>query len=491
MRIRLGPKTLPGVQRKQNPKEKHLRPKIDAQCELEFPIARLALTQAYYAKYQAISKILDATPEIVALAHGDLEHALEQVARAQLPTCERSVYTSDNVLRILLVQVIEGLSLRETVVRIDDSPALRRFTRLHGKPMMDFTTLCKLKNAIRPATWKQINQRLARYAVRAERITGDALRLDTTAVETNIHWPTDSSLLWDSYRVLARWIEQARELDPALVGPGRLHPRRAKREALSIARKAGKRGPDAEALKPLYRSLLGRVEGICDWALGIAQGLRQRIESGRYSEWKCVTAQALEEEITASHALARRVVDQAQRRVLRGETVPNDEKLFSLFEPHTELLKRGKNIEFGHMIQLQQGKEKFITDYAVYEKKPFEPALLEPALASHRALFGADPAQLTADKGYYESMEALRRLEKRIDMVSIAKKETRTAAETTREHDPLFRHAQAFRAGIEGTISFLKRVLRLGRCFNKGWDHFVATVGMTVSAHNLIVLARY
>jgi IS5 family transposase len=357
--------------------------------------------------------------------------------------------------------------------------------------MMDFTTLCKLENAIRPATWKQINQRLARYAVRAERITGDALRLDTTAVETNIHWPTDSSLLWDSYRVLARWIEQARELDPALVGPGRLHPRRAKREALSIARKAGKRGPDAEALKPLYRSLLGRVEGICDWALGIAQGLRQRIESGRYSEWKCVTAQALEEEITASHALARRVVDQAQRRVLRGETVPNDEKLFSLFEPHTELLKRGKNIEFGHMIQLQQGKEKFITDYAVYEKKPFEPALLEPALASHRALFGADPAQLTADKGYYESMEALRRLEKRIDMVSIAKKETRTAAETTREHDPLFRHAQAFRAGIEGTISFLKRVLRLGRCFNKGWDHFVATVGMTVSAHNLIVLARY
>ena len=198
MRIRLGPKTLPGVQRKQNPKEKHLRPKIDVQCELEFPISRLALTQAYYAKYQAISKILDATPEIVALAHGDLEHALEQVARAQLPTCERSVYTSDNVLRILLVQVIEGLSLRETVVRIDDSPALRRFTRLHGKPMMDFTTLCKLKNAIRPATWKQINQRLARYAVRAERITGDALRLDTTAVETNIHWPTDSSLLWDS-----------------------------------------------------------------------------------------------------------------------------------------------------------------------------------------------------------------------------------------------------------------------------------------------------
>jgi IS5 family transposase len=429
----------------------------------------------------------------VALAHRDLEHALEQIARATAPDSGRSRYTSDNVLRVVLVQVLEGYSLRETVVRIDDSPALRKFTRLQGRPMMDFTTLCKLKSAIRPETWKEINQSLAQHAVRAERITGEALRLDTTAVETNVHWPTDSSLLWDSYRVLARWIERARELDPALVGTGRLHPRRAKREALAISRKAAKRGQHAEALRPLYRSLLSRVEGICDWALQIAEGLRRRMVSGRYGEWTYASAKALQEEIDAAHALARRVVDQAQRRVLRGESVPNDEKLFSLFEPHTELLKRGKagkDIEFGHMIQIQQVAQKFITGYAVYEKKPAEPTLIEPALVGHRALFGNDPEQLSGDKGYYESMATLRRLEQRIAVVSIAKKGMRTAAETEREHEPLFRHAQAFRAGIEGSISFLKRVLRLGRCLNKGWDHFVSTVGMTIFAHNLIVLAR-
>jgi IS5 family transposase len=266
--------------------------------------------------------------------------------------------------------------------------------------MMDFTTLCKLKGAIRPETWKSINQGLAQHAVRGERITGEALRLDTTAVETNVHWPTDSSLLWDSYRVLGRWIERARELDPALVGTGRLHPRRAKREALAIARKAAKRGQDAQALKPLYRSLISRVEAICDWALRIAAGLRQRIASGRYGEWTCASAQALREEIGAAHALARRVLHQAQRRVLRGESVPNDEKLFSLFEPHTELLKRGKagkDIEFGHMIQIQQVAQKFITGYAVYEKKPAESTLIEPTLASHRALFGSDPARLARE----------------------------------------------------------------------------------------------
>jgi IS5 family transposase len=106
------------------------------------------------------------------------------------------------------------------------------------------------------------------------------------------------------------------------------------------------------------------------------------------------------------------VIDQARRRVLQGESVPNEEKLFSLFEPHTELLKRGKAgkaIEFGHMIQIQQVAEKFITDYEVYARKPAEPGLLEPALASHRALFGADPCRLAADKGYYET-GAVRRL---------------------------------------------------------------------------------
>ena len=111
-------------------------------------------------------------------------------------------------------------------------------------------------------------------------------------------------------------------------------------------------------------------------------------------------------------------------------------------------------------------------------------------LAQHRELFGSAPPELTADKGYYQNMEAIRALEKRIEVVSIAKKGKRTSAEVEREQDPLFRHAQAFRAGVEGSISFLKRMLRLARCFNKSWEHFVATVGQTVFAHNLLVLAR-
>ncbi|MBW1686644.1 MAG: hypothetical protein JRS35_16455, partial [Deltaproteobacteria bacterium] len=307
------------------------------------------------------------------------------------------------------------------------------------------------------------------------------------------HWPTDSSLLWDSYRVLARLIERARQIDPGAVGSGRLHLRRAKREALVIARRAAQKGRRARSLRRPYQRLIRRVEGVCAWATAVAYELLAGIESQRYGVWAHAQAEVLVEEIAHFSELGAKVLDQARRRVLHGESVPNDEKLFSLFEPHTELLKRGKagkDIEFGHMIQIQQVGEKFITAYEVYDQKPVEPTLLDPALAQHRELFGTDPSELTADKGYYQSMDQLRELEKTIDVVSIAKKGKRTPAESEREQDPLFRHAQAFRAGVEGTISFLKRMLRLARCFNKSWQHFVSTVGQTIFAHNLLILAR-
>jgi IS5 family transposase len=467
-----------------------LRPKFEAQREFEFPTSNLKLTREYYANYEAISKILDANPEILDLAHRDLRRALI-TSNGSRPVRVR--FTTEHALRLLVVQSLEGLSLRQTVVRVDDSRALRQFVRLGMKPMMDFTTLDKLKNALRPVTWKKIHDALAQQAVREERISGDRLRLDTTAVETNIHWPTDSTLLWDTYRVLARLIERAREVDPGVVGPGRLHPRRAKREALAITRAAAQKGRRARSLKRPYQRLLRRVEEILSWAAGVAHGLVDGIESERYGAWGHAQTEALVEELAHFHALGVRVIDQARRRVVHGESVPNGEKLFSVFEPHTELLirgKAGKPVEFGHMIQIQQVEEKFITDYEVFEKKPVEPPLLKSALASHRKLFGFDPSLFAADKGYFKNMDLIRELEQKIDVVSIAKKGKRTVEETERERDPLFRHGQAFRAGVEGSISFLKRVLRLARCSNKSWKHFVATVGQTVFAHNLLVLAR-
>jgi IS5 family transposase len=467
-----------------------LRAKRNPQRGLDFSGSHLAITTEYYARYKAMSTILDQAPELVDLIHGDLEQPLEQVNRKGRRG-RRPEYTAENVLRILICQVLEGGSLREIVVRIDDSHFLRRFTRIDNGPMMDYTTLCKLKNAICEETWKKVNRCLSQYAVEHDLMDGEQLRLDTTVVETNIHWPADSRLLWDVYRVLARLIRSAREIDPEVVGSRRLQDRRAKRLQQKISRRAAYKGRTAQQLKPLYLQLIQMLESLAGWSRSVQHQLPRSPRIAGASQ--IAAAQTIAQQIDHYLELGERVVDQARRRIFEDERVPNEEKLFSIFEPHTELLKRGKagkDVEFGHMIQIQQVACKFITDYDVFDRRPVEHELLEHALANHRQLFGHFPELLAGDKGYYHSMAAVERLENRVAVVSIGKKGRRTPQETEREQDPLFRLAQRFRAGVEGTISFLKRTLRMARCFNKGWKHFVSTIGQTILAHNLLVLAR-
>lgn len=469
-----------------------MRPKINTQSELNFQPSDLKITNEYYAKYESISQTLDENPKILDAIHNDIEQALEDAIVKDKGGGEFK-YTSDTVLRIVLCQTIESMSLRETIIRVDDSNFLRVFVRIFNGPMMDFTTFCKLKNCVKPETWKKVNDLLARAAVQGQVIEGDQLRLDTTAVETNIHWPTDSALLWDTYRTLARYVELIREIDPILVGDRRLLLGKAKKLQQRIARKASKNSRAAAALEPLYIKLFRLVENILQWSDEIAGAFTQRSTRHRHGALVQATMEFLVKDILDYRKLGGQVLDQARRRIIEKESVPNAEKIFSIFEPHTELLKRGKagkDIEFGHMIQIQQVEGKFITDYEVFEKKPVEPELIEPAIEQHKKLFGKYPDRLAADKGYYQSMEQIEHLGEKIDLVAIAKKGKRTEEQTQRETDPVFRHAQRFRAGVEGTISFLKRVLGLCRCYSKGWDHYAATVGATIFAHNLVIVAR-
>ena len=453
-----------------------MRPKFIAQPELHFEPTSLKITEEFYTKYDRISQLLDENPGILDLVHAELE------ALVEIESPGRSRYASDTVLRLCVCQVVEGLSLRETIVRVDTCTALRQFIRVDSRSMMDYSTFCRLRNAIAPETWQKVNRVLAEYAVAQGSLSGESLRLDTTAVETHIHWPTDSSLLVDVFRVIQGDLDKARKLGVALVEHRRFHLVAVRKLGLRITRKGVRKGTSSKDLKPLYQRLIRQVEEVLSTAGAVAQSLRQ----GRPKDEK------LAARLVEFQRLGRQVVSQARRRVILGESVPNDEKLFSVFEPHTELLirgKAGKPVEFGHMIQIQQGKEKFITGYDVFERRPIEPALLEPALDSHRSLFGSDPSCLAADKGYFEK-ETIEKLAQRIETVSIAKKGKRTADQIAREHDPIFRHAQRFRAGVEGSISFLKRVLGLARCFSKGWAHFQSTIGTSIFAHNLLILSR-
>ncbi len=467
-----------------------MRRKINNQVEFDFQPSTLDVTNEYYSRYERISRILDETPEIVQRVHRDLEKILKKKKHSDPGReCE---FSSDTVVRIVICQIIEGTSLRDTVVRIDDSNYLRRFVRIYNGPMMSFTTFCELKNAIRSKTWKKINEALTKAAVERQLISGERARLDTTAYETNIHWPTDSSLLWDTYRTIARLIESVRELAPEVAGDKRLHLKKTKKLHTKIARHSGKKGVVSKAAKKAYKALIDRVDNILEWATDVCDRLQKRLDKHGYG----FLAESIENLIRVLRhfrSLGLKVVEQARRRVLQGEKVPNEEKIFSIFEPHTELLKRGKagkSIEFGHMVSIQQVEEKFITDYEVFKKKPVDHELVDAILERHRELFGEYPKEFSADKGFYESMEKIEELQEIIETVAIGKKGSRTEEEAERESSPAFKKAQRFRAGVEGSISFLKRLLGMWRCMNKGWEHYVATVGATIFTHNLLILAR-
>jgi IS5 family transposase len=433
------------------------------------------VVEEYCKKYSAIDTILLDNPALLDLAHADFARWLSDSDDGR-----ESRYTSEELLRTLVVLFLEQDGYRDVVVRIETSEFLRSFIGLgFYKPMMNFTLLSKAFSALSAETWKMMNEVLSQYARAGEKITGERMRIDTTVYEANIHYPTDSSLLWDSYHVLARLLQELQQACRELGLNHRYHTKKVKKLAQSISRNAGSKSKSKQkAVKRWYRTLIDRV----GWIVEIAKSVK-------------VSVSALVDLLTLEHfaALAARVVDQAQRRIFQGEQVPADEKLYSIFEEHVELLMRGKAgkpVEFGHMVVVAQTGEKFITHYRSLAEREGDPELLPESLDAHRKLFGADPSVLATDKGFYSSAQQLAALEETIETVSICKKGRLTEEQSAREHTKEFQDGQRFRSGVEGSISVLKRAFKLNRCFFKGIKNFAASVGCAVFCYNLVLLAR-
>jgi transposase, IS5 family len=456
-----------------------LRTKTIDQEYLDFSIkSTLKVVQEYRAKYNGIGLILEGNPQILDFAHRDFSRVLSK------SECGRGGFTSEQILRSIIVMFIEVLSYRDTVILVENSEFLRTFIKLGSKTMMDFTFLCKAYTALSEQTWKAINVSLSGYAKKEEKITAEKLRLDTTAYETNIHYPTDSSLLWDSYRTLARLMREACDEMRQVGLTHRFHTKKVRKLALYISRNSGKKEKGVQQkIQSTYRKLIERTR----WIVGVGETAEKILAVGN------LKAMALAAELKQYAPIARKIVSQAERRVIRGEQVPSEEKVYSLFEAHTELIKRGnagKPIEFGHKVLLAETGEKFILHYETMPKQRADKELIQESLTVHGQVFGTSLAVLAGDKGFYESREQIRNLSEKIETVSICKKGRRTTEEDRRESTDEFKDGQRFRAGIEGTISVLKRAFKLSKCFFKGFKNFASSVGCAVFCHNLVMLAR-
>jgi IS5 family transposase len=371
----------------------------------------------------------------------------------------------------------EGFDYRQASIRIAESETLQRFCRLLKKPTVDFTLLNKAFGAIQSETWERINHVLALDAFAEESISLDHVRTDATVTESNIHWPTDSSLLWDVYRVATREMAAGRDLDP-LSCPWRFHLKKIKKLHLFVTRYS--KSTSKKRLRKVQqdmKTLIVRVEKVLE-------------NVGQFIAWAarstCVELAGIGQSLADRLPVMRQVAQVARRRAFNGEKVPNADKVFSIFEAHTELIKRGrrgKPIEFGHKVLLTQSREKFITDYVVLEKNCTDDELLPLVFERHEERFGRLPESVAADKGFCPDQDTYEELEEQVDYLSVPRR--------TRDFgDSMMSVWQQWRAGIEGSISCLKRAFRLARCCFRGFKNFVSAIGSAVLCHNLTILAK-
>jgi transposase, IS5 family len=385
------------------------------------------------------------------------------------------------ILRMLIVRRLYDWSFEATERNVSDSLLLRQFCRVYLESAPDDTTLIRWANLIGPRTLERLNERAVALAFEHKVTRGRKLRTDATVVETNISYPRDSALLNDGVRVLGRLMGKAKEL---LEGTGELfrnRTRSAKRLARRIEQGARRRGEEAkEALKGAYE----RLVGVARASLRQARKVRQMLPERR---------SGLADELERFEGLVELVVDQTKRRVLKGESVKAAEKLVSLFEEHTSIIRRGKagkETEYGHKVWLEETEGAIISGYRVLEGNPADQDQLLAALEHHEQRFGRPPRLVAADRGVYSPENEGECRKRGIERVCLPKPGKKSQQRREHERQGWFRRGMRFRAGIEGRISVSRRRGFLGRCRDRGEEGFDRWVGWGVICSNLSTIAR-
>ena len=309
-----------------------------------------------------------------------------------------------------------------------------------------------------------------------------------SVVQTDVHHPTDNTLLWDVVRVVTRLVGHLRKAVQQRIKGFRNRTRAARRRMQEIQRMTPQQRHERQTEK--YRELIGVTEEVVNSAQKV-------VEQTRKARGKDVLAELaipeLRKEIGHYCELGDRVIDQARRRVLEGEQVPNAEKIYSIFEPHTDLIKRGKvqtPLEFGHKVFLAESAQGLITQYQVLEGNPGDDQQVEPSLKRHKETFGHAPELYGSDRGFFSEMNVKSCKRNGVKVVCIPQRGGKKApARATYEKSPDFKKGQRFRAGIEGRISVLFRGRGMKRCLAEGRERFALWVGAAVLANNLMRIA--
>jgi IS5 family transposase len=404
----------------------------------------------------------------------------------------RRANPAEVVLRLLILKHVRNWSYETLEREVRANLVYRDFTRVGGAKMPDAKTMGRWGAALGPQVIEQIHERMVAIAKDKGVVEGRRMRVDTTVVETNIHYPTDSSLLGDGVRVLTRAMKKITAIAGAAGTKLRDRSRSVKLRALEIARAArSKAKPGREKLNRAYGQLLGSTSRVVGQAKRFAQDIAAGVKrAGSVS--KQLALEGLRAEIERMVPLVRQVMKQTRCRIFRGDT-RSEGKIVSVFEPSTEIIRKGKTskpTEFGKMVKLQEAENQIITAYQVYDRRPADSDLLIGAIDTHQARLGCTPRLVAADAAFYSAKNEKAAKAKGVKRVCIPNRSTKSLARKREQKKRWFRQGQKWRTGCEGRISVTKRRHGLNRCRYRGDAGMQRWVGLGVIADNLINIGR-
>ena len=396
------------------------------------------------------------------------------------------------VLRLLVLKHIWNLSYVALEREVRANLVYRDFSRVGGVKIPDAKTMGRWGLAVGPQVLRQIHDRLVKIAQRNGVVAGRRMRVDTTVVETNIHYPTDSTLLGDGVRVLTRAMKKISVIVGAVGTKLRDRSRSVKLRLFEIARIARTKGPlNRDRLQQRYRRLLDTTSRVVGQAKQFSKEISEGVKRST-DVLKQIVLEGLREELDKMLPLVRRVMHQTRARIFHGDTHVGD-KVLSVFEPSTEVIRKGKAgkpNEFGKMIKLQEAENQIIVDYEVYARRPNDCDLLIPAIAAHQAKLGRVPRLVATDAGFYSARNEVAAKAMGVKRVCIPNRSSKSPQRKREQKKRWFRNGQKWRTGCEGRISVVKRRHGLDRCRYKTEVGMQRWVALGVICDNLVNIGR-
>jgi transposase, IS5 family len=431
-------------------------------------------------------RVLEDEQLISAVYHALLKRRPKSRTRGRLGT------PAEIVLRLLILKHIRNWSFEVVEREVRGNLVYREFTRVGAAKVPDAKSLGRQALALGPEVIEQIHRRMVQLALENRVIEGRRMRVDTTVVETNIHYPTDSGLLGDGTRVLTRLMKKVTAIAGTAGTKMRDRMRSVQRRVMEIGRAARIKGEQGkEKLNGIYTKLLAiTARVVCQakrFSAEIADGIKRSADTRK----QAVLA-GLKDQIDTMVVRTSQVMQQAKARVFDGDTHLGG-KILSVFEPSTEVIRKGKAskpTEFGKMVKVQEAEHQIIIDFEVYDKKPNDSDLLIPSIEAHEKRIGRTPDLVATDAGFYSAKNKAKAEEMGVQRISIPNHSTKSAARRQYQKQRWFKKGQKWRTGCEGRISLLKRRHGLNRSRYKEEDGMKRWVGFGIIADNLINIGR-